>query len=61
MKRVLTWTTITSGSLDEANNKLQFRNSAGQNFNGDIGSDKSVSGSHSILSFSLSYSPSGRR
>ena len=57
MRRVLTWTTITSGNYDEANGKLQFRNSAGHNFNGDVTADKSVSGTHSILSFSLTYSP----
>ena len=61
MKRVLTWTSLTWVNLNEAENKLQFQNSAGQYFNGNIGNEKSVSGSNSILSFSLSYDPTNSK
>ena len=65
MKRVLglitTSYTIDSGNLDEANNKLQFTNSLGQYFDGNIGADKSVSGNAVSLGFNMNYSPpSGR-
>ena len=54
MKRGVIWTIITSGNLDEANNDLQFRNSVGQFFDGNIGTDKGVSGWAEGLSFSMS-------
>ena len=40
---------------------LQFRNSAGRFFDGNIGTDKDVSGWAEELSFSMSYSPPSRK
>ena len=52
---------IEHGSVDDTNNILRFTHNGRPEYHANIASDKSFSGTQTLLSFSLTYKPSSRK